>query len=310
MTPPAPRPTLGSIRAVTYAVPDLGAVEAAYAGTLGYRVLARDRVAANLAQAWGAPAVEGRATLVLGPASGEPVYLRFVESPAARWRALTTFGWNATEFVVQDVDALAARLEAGGFRIIGPPAGLSRFPMIRALQAIGPAGECCYFTEVGPGSGLDLAAALSFVGRVFIVVAAGPDADALFGPYARFANRVEAPVATPVRVISEAHGLAPETLHRHGLVRLPGGTLVELDAYPPTAARRIVPEGELAPGMAGVSFDLDAPAAQALGDHAIAPPARCGLPGASGLARCLRGAAGELIELIAPAHDPQPEARP
>ena len=307
MTQPALRPTLGAIRAVTYAAPDLRAIEAAYAGELGYRVLAHGRVSLDQARGWAAPAMEGRATLVLGPASGEPVHLRFVQSTAAcGWRALTTFGWNATEFVVQDVDALAARLEGGAFRIIGPPAGLTRFPMIRAMQVIGPAGECCYFTEVGPGSGLQLAVALSFVGRVFIVVAAGPDADALFAPYAGFSNSVEAPVATPVRVISEAHGLAPGTLHRHGLVRLPGGTLVELDAYPPTATARIAAEGELPPGMAMVSFDVDALDQQAL----IGPPTSVGLPGASGLAGCLRGAAGELIELIAPPHDPQLEASP
>jgi len=297
MTDGAARPTLGAIRAVTYAVPDLAAIDAAYVGALGYLIVARGRIDEAEARAWRAPAMVGRRTLVLGPASGEAVHLRFVESPAAAgWRALRTFGWNATEFVVQDVEALAARLGGGGaFTIIGPPKGLARFPMIRAMQAIGPAGECCYFTEVGPGSGLDLAAALSFVGRVFIVVAAGPDADGLFTPYARFANAVEAPVATPVKVISDAHGLPETSLHRHGLVRLPGGCLIELDAYPPTAATRDVVEGELPPGMAVVSFDIDD-----IGDlDVLAPPAACGLPGAEGPAACIRGAVGELIEVIA-----------
>ncbi len=154
----AARPTLGAIRAVTYAVPDLAAIEAAYVGELGYVIVARGEVGEGQARAWHAPATAGRRTLVLGPASGEAVHLRFVESAAAAgWRALKTFGWNATEFVIQDLDALAARLDGGAFTVIGPPKGLSRFPMIRAMQAIGPAGECCYFTQVGPGSGLDLA---------------------------------------------------------------------------------------------------------------------------------------------------------
>jgi hypothetical protein len=295
------RPTLGAIRAVTYAAPDLRAIEAAYVGELGYVVAGRGEVAEAQANAWRAPAVAGRAMLVLGPASGEAAHLRFVESPsAAGWRALTTFGWNATEFAVQDVEALAARLDGGAFEIIGPPKGLTRFPMIRAMQAIGPAGECCYFTEVGPGSGLDLAPALSFVGRVFIVVAAGPDADALFAPYARFANAVESPVATPVKVISDAHGLAPETLHPHGLVRLPGGGLIELDAYPASATVRVAIEGELAPGMAGVSFNID----RIGGWDFLGSPAHCALPGAVGPAACLQGAAGELIELVAAAAQP------
>ncbi len=291
-----PRPRLGAIRAVTYAVPDLQAVEDAYVGALGYQVAFRSFVGAAQAQAWGALAMAGRPQLALGPASGELVHLRFVESPeAARWRALETWGWNATEFVVQDVDALARRLDGGPFRIIGPPKPLTRFPMIRAMQAIGPAGECCYFTEVGPGSGLDLAPALSFVGRVFIVVGAGPDADALFAPYAAFANPVDPPVATPVQVISAAHGLPADTLHRHGLVRLASGALVELDAYPASARPRATPEGGLQPGMAVVSFEVE----HLHGHDLIASPTSSELPG-GGVAGCLRGAVGELIELIAP----------
>ena len=167
--------------------------------------------------------------------------------------------------------------------------------MIRAMQAIGPAGECCYFTQVGPGSGLDLAVARSFVGRAFIVVAGGPDVDALFAPYADFANSVDPPVATPVLVISKAHGLAPDTLHRHGLVRLTQGTLVELDQYPASARGRDGDDRKLPPGMAMVTFSVPA-----LGDHRfVASPSECELPGTEGLSACLRGATGELIELVA-----------
>jgi hypothetical protein len=304
---PAPeasaRPHLGAIRAVTYAAPDLAAVEAAYVGCLGYQVQSRSPVHSDLAHAWGAAAMAGRPCLTLAPASGEAVLLRFVESSAALgWRALKTFGWNATEFVVQDVDALAARLEGGPFTVIGPPKGLSRFPTIRAMQAIGPFGECCYFTEVDHTLGLDLAPARSFVGRVFIVVAAGPDADALFQPYQAFANAIDPPVATPVKIISDAHDLPPDALHAHGLVRLRDGTLVELDAYPASAAPRAVVDGELAPGMAMVSFDVDT-----LGAHDFIGSVAHGpaVPG-GGAAACLRGTAGEWIELIAPRGAPGP----
>src|SRR5271170_2162596 len=251
----AVRPLLGAIRAATYSVPDLAAIERAYVTELGYTVAVRGRIGAAQARSWGAPAVAGLPALLLAPASGEAVFLRFIEDAhAAEWSALTTFGWNATEFVVANVDELAIRLDGGAFTIIGPPKALTRFPMIRAMQAIGPAGECCYFTQVGPGSGLNLAAARSFVGRVFIVVAAGPDADALFVPYAQFGNLTEPPVATPVAVISRAHALPVDTLHRHGLVRLTEGTLVELDQYPPSAHPRHAVEGRLAPGMAIVTL--------------------------------------------------------
>lgn len=289
------RPLLGTIRAVTYVVADLDRIEAAYVTLLGYRVIDRTRVEPGQALAWAAPAVAGRPVLTLGPASGESVFLRFVEgAEAAGWSALTTFGWNATEFVVQDVDLLAERLANGPFEILGPPKGLTRFPMIRAMQVLGPAGECCYFTQVGRGSGLELARARSFVGRVFIVVAAGPDADALFEPYGRFGNKRDAPVATPVQVISRAHELPAQTLHRHGLVRLPEGTLIELDQYPPSARARTTADGALAAGMSIVTFEVPS-----LGRHPLlAPAARCDLPGIAGRAGCLRGATGELIELL------------
>lgn len=289
------RPLLGTIRAVTYLVPDLLRIRAAYGASLGYQVLDDGRVPRSLANAWGAPAVRGRRMLTLGPASGESVFLRFIEgAEAAGWSALMSFGWNATEFVVQNVDLLAERLASSEFEIIGPAKGLNRFPMIRAMQALGPAGECCYFTQVGEGSGLDLAPARSFVGRVFIVVAAGPDADALFEPYGRFANRRDAPVATPVQVISRAHGLPEQTPHRHGLVRLPQGTLIELDQYPASALVRAGDEQSLCPGMAIVTFEVDSLA----GFPLLAPASRCALPGIAGSAGCLRGAAGELIELL------------
>jgi len=301
----AARSVLGAVRAVTYTAPDLRAIETAYSEELGYVVAARGRVPGAQARAWGAPAVEGWPMLTLRPASGEAVYLRFVESAdAAGWRALKTLGWNATEFVVQDLELLADRLRSGGFEIIGPPEPLTRFPMIRAMQVIGPAGECCYFAQIGPNSGLDLAPALSFVGRVFIVIAAGSDVDALYESYAGFDNPGDPPVATPVRVISRAHGLPADTLHRHGLIKLPGGTRVELDQYPISAVPRVHAEGALPPGMAVVSFDVEA-----LGDRRfIAPPAPSALPGADRVAACLRGVAGEIIELVAPARQALREA--
>jgi hypothetical protein len=270
-----PRPRLGAIRQVLHVVADVGAVAGIYEDVLGYRQLAEGVVTAAEAGWWKAPAMAGRRSVTLGPQSGEPVTMRFVESPSAKgWRALTTHGWNATEIVVQDVDALSARLaKSDAFRIIGPVKGLTRFPMIRAMQVLGPAGECLYFTEVGPGSGLDLAPALSFVGRVFIVVAGGADVNEMFRAYAGFGNAIDPPVSTPVNVISLANDLPLETLHPHGLIKLPEGTMIELDGYPDVTRPRPVPVGELPPGMAMVSF-------------------------AGAGAMIMRGAAGEVVELV------------
>ncbi|MBP7337562.1 hypothetical protein [Niveispirillum sp.] len=291
------RPLLGTIRAVTHVVPDLSVIRTAYGEVLGYRVVEEGLVPVAVAVSWSAPAMAGRPYLTLAPACGTPAYLRFVESKAATgWQALTTHGWNATEIVVQQVDALAATLENSPFfRIIGPPKSLQRFPMIRAMQVLGPAGECLYFTQVGDGSGLDLAQARAFVGHVFIVVAGGADLPAMFNAYAGFSNEIDPPVSTKVQVISWANGLPPETEHAHGLIKLPHGTLIELDAYPDVTRPRSCPDGELPPGMAMVSFAVDDPAL--LEDAATLPAL---LPG-GGAATCRRGAAGEWIELVGPA---------
>ncbi len=293
MVEPA-RGRLEEIIGVTWTVPDLAAVEQAYTRWLGYMVVDSGKLGADAATTWGCPAEAGRPYLVLQPESGEAVWLRFVEKPdAAGWQALTTHGWNVAEFVVQDVDALASSFEGSPFRIIGPPASLQRFPMIRAMQALGPAGECLYFTQVGPGSGLDLARAESFVGRVFIVVAGGPDIRRLFSTYLRFENDVDPPVSTRVRVISAANGLPEDTTHAHGLVKLGAGTLIELDEYPPVTRPRACADGRLPPGMAIVSFRLGGadPA-----DYGPVGPAL--FPGTGKASTCIRGCAAELVELV------------
>lgn len=270
-------PTLGRIVEVTYTVPDPGVIEAEYTRWLGYRVTARGVVTERLARAWDAPALAGRAQIVLEPGGDESVLLRFVTEPlAAGWQALTTFGWNVSEIVVEDVDALARRLADSPFRIIGDPTSLTRFPMIRAMQVLGPAGECLYFTQVGAGSGLDLAHTRAPVGRVFIVVAGGPDVTRMFDTYAPFANEIDPPVSTCVRVISRANGLPLDTLHAHGLVKLRYGSLIELDEYPAVARPRLVPPGGLPIGMAVVTFEVEGKVDSAL----------------------LHGAAGERIRLI------------
>ncbi|MEX2149747.1 MAG: hypothetical protein WD793_06005 [Steroidobacteraceae bacterium] len=286
---------LDCIRGVTSCVPDLEAIEESYVRWLGYRVLDRGAVPEAVAGGWGAAGTAGSNYLTLGPASGEPVYLRFVEDGhSGGWRALTTHGWNVAEFVVEDVDALAASFDGSPFRIIGPPTSLQRFPMIRAMQVLGPAGECIYFTQVGSGSGLDLAIAESFVGRVFIVVAGGPDLGAMFDAYGRFSNAIDPPVSTRVRVISLLNGLSDETEYAHGLIKLGSGTLIELDQYPATTRPRMTMDGTLAPGMAMVSFAVSGAANDA--DLAWAAPAL--FPGVEASVATLRGAAGELIELV------------
>jgi len=269
---------LGSISAVTTVVHDLGSIERAYTRYLGMRVMARGKVSSAQAHAWGAVSCAGCDTLTLAPAIGEATTLRFIADPAAGSCApFTTFGWNATEITVRDTDALAERLANSAFRIIGPPANLKGFEHIRAMQVIGPAGECLYFTDVHADEAL--AQASAEVGQVFIVVVGGPDIGALSAFYAsRFGNDISAPVDVPIGVINTANRLPADTRHKLAIMTLPDGTRIELDGYPPCTGPRATVPGHLPPGMAIVSFRVD--------DRTEAA--------------CIRGAAGEMIELCPP----------
>jgi catechol 2,3-dioxygenase-like lactoylglutathione lyase family enzyme len=281
-----------SILAVTTVVPDLAAIEAAYTAHLGYRVVGRGTIDARLARAWAAPAMAGRALLVLGPASGEPVLLRFVAAPTARgYAALKTLGWNATELLVEDPDALAERLRDSPFRIVGPPRDLQFNPRIRALQALGPAGELLYLTRIPPGGSLfDLGSARSFVDRTFIVVLGGRSMPAMQAFYRDVLGLPVTPARpSRVEVLNEAWGYDEEHQIPLGIAQLPKDFLVELDEYPAAALPRTTPDGELPPGMAMVTFavrSLDGLAARAVA------------PYAGRRAVLLRGGAGELVELV------------
>jgi hypothetical protein len=269
-------PALGAIRGVTFTVPALAPVEHAYTHWLGHRVVARGTVSAAAASSWGAPAVAGCRVLVLAPELGEETFLRFIEDPMAGTVApFTSFGWNATELTVRDTDALAASLAGSPFTVIGPPANLTGFEWIRAMQVLGPAGECLYLTDVGGDAGL--AQARGRVGQVFIVVCAGPDVGALVAFHRdRLQAEVSDPVQVPIGVINRAHGLPAGTRHGLALVTLPGGTRLELDQYPASATVRAMRPGHLPPGMSVVSFDAAA-------GQKVA---------------CFSGAAGELIEVV------------
>lgn len=287
----AARCPLGPIAGATHVVRDLDYTVDAYAAGLGLGLVDRGRVTSALAAGWGAPRAAGSRYALLAAGRGAG-WLRFVERPeAAAVPALTSWGWNATEIVVADPDALVGGMTAAGFTLIGPPASLSRFPMIRAAQLLGPDGECVYVTRTGSGHGLDLPVADAPVGRVYIVVAGGPDLDAMLAAYARLGNGFDPPVETPVRVLSRANGLAVDTLHAHALVALGEGTHVELDRYPATCGARPVPPGDLPPGMAIVTF-----AHGPVGGPRHPTPT----PDGERAACLLRGAAGELIEVIAP----------
>lgn len=285
---------LGPIACITVTVADLAVAEACYTEYLDYRVAGRGALGAAQAQSWHAPALAGHRYLLLAPAAGDECVFRFVEAPTnPDYVPFSTYGWNAAEIMVQDVDSLAVQLDGSPFELVGEPQNLSFTDDIRAMQVLGPGKELLYLTEFKkPIPGLDTPVARCAVDSVFIVILGGPAMDGLQGYYGRQFGVPAAPVMdSRVKGMSAAFGNSPD--HRYPIAALPlaGQNLIEVDEMPAEAAARPVAEGCLPAGIAMVSFVGSAPGG--LPPIADEPPYR----GASGVS-CEVGPAGELIEIV------------
>jgi hypothetical protein len=252
---------LRHIAIVTIVVNQLSAVEEPYRQQLDYAAVQRGVVSAEQAALWSAPAMAGKPFVILGPASGKAVYLRFIEDQAAVVPLPgTTFGWNAAELLVTDPDRLAAQLEETAFRVIGAPRDL--WPAAdapRAMQAFGPAGELLYFTRVIPSAfKIPMTPAQSPVDRVFIMVVGGPSMTAMQDWY-REALGLKPGLASAwqINTLSEALKLPADTRYQLSIAPLPRDFEIELDEYPPASKPRPVREGVLPPGIAMVSVGVD-----------------------------------------------------
>ena len=278
---------LGAIRRVTIRAADLGAVERAYSEFLDYRVTGRGTVTDAEAAAWEAPRAAGAAWISLQPAGGDDFEFRFIESPASSgYVPLTTFGWNASEIMVQNVDAMAERVANSPFEIVGEPRNLSFTDDIRAMQLRGPADEIIYLTEFkNPVPGLSVPVARTAVDRTFIVILGGPSMNGLQDFYHDTFGVPTAPVVeSRVTMLSKALGVSVETLYPIAALGLEGQSLIEVDEMPPQVGPRDIEPGHLPPGIAIVGFDCDAvPAAAASVGNNVS---------------IMTGVTGELIELF------------
>jgi hypothetical protein len=289
--------SLGPIACITVTAPDLSEVEAAYTRFLGHEVAGRGHIDAGLAALWGAPAVSGKPFLLLKPPAGEECVFRFIEAETdSSYVPFSTFGWNAAEIMVENVDALAETLGDSPFEIVGEPQNLSFTDDIRAMQILGPGKELLYLTEFKKRvPGFDTPDARCPVDRVFIVILGGPSMPGLqsfFGD--AFGVPGADPVESRVKGMSAAFGNSPE--HKYPIAALPlaGQTLIEVDEMPAQAMARPVSEGGLPAGISIVSF-----AANGI-DSADALPVRISAPPYRNIDRvsCPIGSAGELIEIL------------
>lgn len=261
--------------------------EHAWTTFMDYRVVDRGRVPHDVAVSWGAPAVSGRNYVALGPASGEPTVLRFVDQPMPPgYSPVGALGWSTTEITVRNSDQLYDRIRESPFKILHPPHVIPTYPYLKAMQAEGPSGERLNLTWINPPQP-GIAVAESFVGRCFIAVQGTSDLPGAL----RFFQETFGNDVGPIRIVPEVPKI------ELAVVNLADGCKIEADQYPPGARPKPRPDGGLPPGLSLVSFEC--PAFGRLANRRLTPPVRASMAPFNGRrAATVVGFSGELIELI------------
>lgn len=246
----------------------------------------------------------GKPYVLFQPESGDDVYLRAIQGTIPKdYKAMTTYGWNAIEIIVENPDTIYNKLINSPFVHVGGPENLGDdgLSSIRAVQFKGPSEEIFYFTtDTGDSSKSTLLTARSYIDRPFIMVVAGPNARALTDFYVSTFDAIEAFfIETPIDLIASAQKLPEDYKFPLGLVRLGAfSNAIEIDGYSEAARPRPTPVGELPPGVSITSFtvnNLDLIDSKLF----IAPPIRqTGLGYEGNRTATIVGPAGELIELI------------
>jgi len=254
---------LSRIKMATIGAPDLTTLENAYTKALNYVVIERGRVSKELAQSWGTPTTFGRNFIVMQSDSKDDVFIRGVDiDPVPNYKAISSWGWNAIEIIVDDVDSLHKTMLKSPFRHIGGPANLGGSnASIRAAQYIGPAEDVIYLTcETGDREKSPLPIPRGNVDRPFIMILSGPDIDKMENFYANTFNMKEGGYRFTSKggLISKMQGRSMDYEYNLGLIRLrERGNSIELDEYPTDIGPRPHPKGQLPPGVAMTSFNID-----------------------------------------------------
>ena len=253
------------IRAATLSVADVTSTADRYCEWLDYSVEEQGELDTELARSWGAPGAAGRRFVVLRPASGRDIFIRFVENRIhPDYLPLRSYGWNAIEICVEDVLAANERMLESPFEIIGPPKELDGLPAIYPMQIKGPDQEIVYLTQIREDlPAFDLPRAEALIDRLFILVMGCSDMAASLKwledhvDFAIGRDRME----IVYTMLAKAYDLPLDEEHVISTMVHEKDVFLELDQYPPQAVVRPHYEGELPQGVASGTFlhpDFDA----------------------------------------------------
>ena len=248
---------LGRITAVTITSPDLDRVIDIYSKYLGYRFISSTKVSAEQAKRWDAENIEGSKMIFMSPESSNDFFFRFIEQDIDEdYVPFGTYGWNAAELIVRDVDQSAEKLIGSPFEVIGEPADLSFTDQIRAMQILGPSKEIIYLTQFKSKlDEFDSPSPRCDIDQTFIVILAGENLDQMQSfLHQELSVKKAAPMQSRIRAISKVFDLPEDTKYKSAALAIRGQSLIELDEMPSKAGPRACRPGYLPSGISIVSF--------------------------------------------------------
>ena len=291
-----PRNSAGRPVIATIGVSDIRLAQSAYCGTLGYECVDAEPVSSAYAKVWGEAGIVGRASRLLRPESGAPVFIRLVEADFdCSGEAPAGTGWFALEVCVQDSAALFEMLSTQDyFEPFAPPKALPFSDMVFPFQCRGRNGELLYLNETrGNLPEIDLPLAASFVDHVFIVVLGASQIDRSTEFYTELLHaKLQESHELAYKTINRVFELPLKTLHKLNTAGTGRNVFLEIDQLPAIAQA----EGRdiaVPCGICCVSFALCVEA-EPLGTAARIDDA----PYCGGQVSQLFGPDGERIELV------------
>lgn len=291
----------GRIQLATVSAPDVDAMVDSYAKGLRFHVFTQGRVTPELAALWGASAMAGKRWVLMGPDNPHSTSIRIVEGDPLPegYAPLRTFGWGALEMAVLNVMEVNDAVAAAGFRIVGVPADRQFSGPVKPMQAAGLGGEMFFLTEIrGDAKHYFYPRPLSFVDQLFIAILSTPDRRAA---QAFYENALGFPFVADYEMaytsLNKCMGLPVDTPQQFTMVKSGKRPAVQIDQMPPGAAKRPTAPAKLPPGIAMITFLVDR--LEDVKAPLLSPPQEISFaPYAGSRSACVRGAAGELIELI------------